>query len=158
VIGQGVTFTLPGLSMSGHDVRGGLGGGVPFSQPQFQIACGLSMHGRCIYCDHLCVAQLLHPGALIMAALGSGLALAGSAVLQRYAAKSVASVLRSMVAVIRNVAEGHGNLSQKAGQVKCQPRRGGVLAQWINSLIIILDRTVGDVRHGTDELGEQSDS
>ncbi len=153
VIGQGVTFSLPGSSdVWGMMCEADLEEVYRFRSLSFRmlmVYLGIVTAAAAV---SLGVAVAFRPDALTMAGLSCALFLAGGAALYRYALRPVGMRLRGMVGVIRNVAEGHGNLSQRLDRKDASRDEAGVLAQWINSLIDNIDRTVGDVRHGTDEL------
>ncbi|MFA6921803.1 MAG: methyl-accepting chemotaxis protein [Gallionella sp.] len=153
VIGQGVTFSLPGSpDVWGMMCEADLEEVYRFRSLNFRMMSVYLSMVVLIAAISSGVALTLKPDALTMAGVCCALFLTGSAVLYRYAVKPVGMRLRGMVAVIRNVTEGHGNLSQRLDRTDASRDEAGVLAQWINSMIDNIDRTVGDVRHGTDEL------
>ncbi len=153
VIGKGLTFTLPGSSdVWGMMCEADLEEVYRFRTLNFRLLTVYLAMVAVITAISFGVALAFQPGALVMVGLCGGLLLTGSFVLHRYAAQPVALRLRGMVAVIRNIAEGHGNLSQRLERQHASRDEAGVMAQWINSLIDNIDRTVGNVRHGTDEM------
>jgi len=153
VIGKGITFTLPGSpDVWGMMCEADLEEVYRFRTLNFRMLTVYLAMVAAITATSLGVALAFQPGALGMAGLCSALFLTGSVALHRYAVQPVALRLRGMVAVIRNIAEGHGNLSQRLERQDASRDEAGVMAQWINSLIDNIDRTVGNVRHGTDEM------
>ncbi|HEX5337175.1 MAG TPA: methyl-accepting chemotaxis protein [Gallionella sp.] len=153
VIGKGVTFSLPGSAdVWGMMCEADLEEVYRFRTLNFRMmSVYLAMVGA-MTAISFGVAIAFQPGAPLMAGLCCALFAAGSFVLNRFAVRPVASRLRDMVAVIRNIAEGRGNLSQRLDRKDASRDEAGVLAQWINSLIDNVDRTVGNVRHGTEAM------
>jgi methyl-accepting chemotaxis protein len=66
--------------------------------------------------------------------------------------------LRSMARVIRNLAEGGGNLSQRFERTEAATDEIAVMAQWVNSFIDTLDSTVSRVIMTADELNVNHDN
>jgi methyl-accepting chemotaxis protein len=153
VIGQGVTFSLPGSpDVWGMMCEADLEEVYRFRTLNFRMMSVYLYMVGAITATSLGIALVFKPDAQVMTAVCCGLFAMGSFVLHRYAIEPVGLRLRNMVGVIRNVAEGHGNLSQRLDRQDASRDEAGVLAQWINSLIDNIDRTVGNVRHGADEL------
>lgn len=153
VIGQGITFSLPGSADTwGMMCEADLEEVYRFRTLNFRMMSVYLPMVVALTAISLGIAEALKPDALVMAGVCGTLFLVGSYVLHRYVTKPVSLRLRGMVGVIRNVAEGHGNLSQRLDRQDASRDEAGVLAQWINSLIDNIDRTVGNVRHGTDEM------
>lgn len=153
VIGKGITFSLPGSPDGwGMMCEADLEEVYRFRTLNFRIIFIYFFMALIVALISFGVALTLRPSAITMAGLCCALFLAGSVVLHRYATKPIGLRLRGMVAVIRNIAEGHGNLSQRLDRQDASRDEAGVLAQWINSLIDNIDRTVGNVRHGTHEM------
>ncbi|OGS90062.1 MAG: chemotaxis protein [Gallionellales bacterium GWA2_59_43] len=153
VIGKGITFTLPGSTdVWGMMCEADLEEVYRFRTLNFRILAVYLVMVAAFAAISFGVALAFQPGALTMAGLCCALFLTGSVALQHYAIQPVSARLRNMVMVIRNIAEGHGNLSQRLERLDASRDEAGVLAQWINSLIDNIDRTVGNVRHGTNEM------
>lgn len=153
VIGRGVTFSLPGSpDLWGMMCEADLEEVYRFRTLNFRMMSVYLSMAMTICAISFGIAQVFKPDALVMAGGCSILFLTGGFVLQRYVSQPVGVRLRGMVGVIRNVAEGHGNLSQRLDRQDASRDEAGVMAQWINSLIDNIDRTVGNVRHGTDEM------
>ena len=153
VIGKGITFALPGSpDVWGMMCEADLEEVYRFRTLNFRMLSVYLTMVAVFAAVSFGVAFTFQPGALTMAALCCALFLTGSVALQRYAIQPVSTRLRNMVMVIRNIAEGRGNLSQRLERHDASRDEAGVLAQWINSLIDNIDRTVGNVRHGTDEM------
>ena len=153
VIGRGVTFSLPGSpDVWGMMCEADLEEVYRFRTLNFGMMSVYLSMVVVMSAISIGVAVMLKPNALAMAGLCCTLFLAGGITLYRYVTRPISLRLRSMVAVIRNVAEGHGNLSQRLDRQDASRDEAGVLAQWINSLIDNIDRTVRNVRHGTDGM------
>lgn len=153
VIGRGITFSLPGSADTwGMMCEADLEEAYRFRTLNFRM---MSVYlPMMVAITAICtgVAAFFAPAAMAMAGLCCSLFFAASFVLQGYVTRPLGLRLREMVGVIRNVAEGHGNLSQRLDRQNASRDEAGVLALWINSLIDNIDRTVGHVRHGTDEM------
>ncbi|MDO8206819.1 MAG: methyl-accepting chemotaxis protein [Gallionella sp.] len=153
VIGQGITFSLPGSADTwGMMCEADLEEVYRFRTLNFRMMSVYLSMVVVMTAISFGVALAFKPAALVMAGVCCALFLTGSLALHRYVSKPVGQRLRGMVGVIRNVAEGHGNLSQRLDRQDASRDEAGVLAQWVNSLIDNIDRTVGNVRHGTDEM------
>lgn len=153
VIGKGVTFSLPGSDDAwGMMCEADLEEVYRFRTLNFRVLSVYLIMVAAVTAICFGVALGLKPGTLAMTGICCAMFAAGSLVLQRYAIKPVGLRLRGMVAVIRNVAEGRGNLSQRLDRQDASRDEAGVMAQWINSLIDNIDRTVMNVRRGTDGM------
>ena len=153
VIGQGVTFSLPGSpDVWGMMCEADLEEVYRFRTMNFRVMTTYLLMVGAISAACFGVAQAFKSDPMVMTAVCCSLFAMGSFILHRFAIEPISKRLRNMVGVIRNVAEGHGNLSQRLDRQDASRDEAGVMAQWINSLIDNIDRTVGNVRHGTDEL------
>lgn len=153
VIGRGITFSLPGsVDVWGMMCEADLEEVYRFRTLNFRVMSVYLSMMSAMTASIFAIAMVVKPTALVMAGVSCALFLLGGLVLNRYATRPVGQRLRDMVAVIRNVAEGHGNLSQRLSRKDASRDEAGVLALWINSLIDNIDRTVGNIRHGTDEM------
>ncbi|MCX7192876.1 MAG: methyl-accepting chemotaxis protein [Proteobacteria bacterium] len=153
VIGQGVTFSLPGSAdVWGMMCEADLEEVYRFRSLNFRMMSVYLSMVAAITAISFGIEQVFQSDAIVMSGVICSLFFMGSFVLYRYATLPVGQRLRGMVGVIRNVAEGHGNLSQRLDRQDASRDEAGVLALWINSLIDNIDRTIGTVRHGTDEM------
>lgn len=153
VIGQGVTFTLPGSAdVWGMMCEADLEEVYRFRTLNFRMMSVYLSMVVAMTILSVAIAAAFKPDVLTMSGVCCALFLSGSFALHRYVSKPLGQRLRDMVGVIRNIAEGHGNLSQRLGRQDASRDEAGVMALWINSLIDNIDRTVGDVRHGTKEI------
>jgi methyl-accepting chemotaxis protein len=93
-------------------------------------------------------AELLHLGLLAV----------GSVFFYKFSICPMTERLRTMARVIRNLAEGGGNLSQRFERKEAATDEIAVMAQWVNSFIDTLDSTVSRVIMTADELNGNHDS
>ncbi len=153
VIGKGITFSLPGSpDLWGMMCEADLEEVYRFRTLSYRMIYVYMAILAGMTAISLGTAIVFKPDALIMVGLCCALFAMGGFMLHRFAINPVAIRLRGMVSVIRNAAEGHGNLSQRLDRHDASRDEAGILAQWINSLIDNIDRTVGNIRHGTDGM------
>lgn len=153
VIGQGLTFSLPGsVDVWGLMCEADLEEVYRFRTLSFRMMTAYLYMVIAMTVSIFGVALILKPDALAMAGASCAMFLACGLLLYRYVVSPVGRRLRDMVAVIRSIAEGHGNLSQRLNRQDASRDEVGVMALWVNSLIDNIDHTVGNVRHGTDEM------
>jgi methyl-accepting chemotaxis protein len=76
----------------------------------------------------------------------------GAILFYQYALKPMTERLRFMARMIRGLAEGGGNLSQRLERNHESIDEPAVMSQWVNSFIDTLDGTVGQVIRATDEM------
>jgi methyl-accepting chemotaxis protein len=86
--------------------------------------------------------------SLAALALGLGGAIGFHATL----ARPLTGRLRNVTRLVRNIAEGEGNLQLRIGRDGLVPDETGVLAQWIDSLIDTLDTTLARVLNASHDL------
>ncbi len=153
VIGKGTTFSLPGSPDEwGMMCEADLEEVYRFRTLNFRVISVYLAMLIAVTTISFTTAALLKPDALTMAGLCCAMFASGSLVLHLFSINPVAERLRGMIDVIRNAAEGHGNLSRRLDRLDASRDEAGVLAQWINSLIDNVDRTVGNIRRGTDGM------
>ncbi len=101
----------------------------------------------------------LLPGWGLALGAGSGLALSpaasagvqllglllGGSLFYRYHAKPLAGRLRSVIGMLRRIAEGEANLRLRLDRGSLVSDETGVMTQWVNSLVDNLDSTLGNV-------------
>ena len=157
VIGKGTTFSLPGSpDVWGMMCEADLEEVYRFRTLNFRVIYVYLAMLFVVTTISFTAAIFLKPDALTMAGLCCAMFASGGLVLYLLSINPVAQRLRGMVDVIRNAAEGHGNLSRRLERLDASRDEAGVLAQWINSLIDNVDHMVGNIRRGTDGmLGNQ---
>jgi len=87
-----------------------------------------------------------------------GLMMVGSVFFYKFSVAPMTDRMRTMARVIRNLAEGGGNLSQRFDRNEAATDEIAVMAQWVNSFIDTLDSTVSRVIMTADELNVNHDS
>jgi methyl-accepting chemotaxis protein len=146
VLGKGVTFQLPGSPdrwgmMCEADLeevyrRRSLAYGLM----KTYLATVLTLFGLRIGLQHL---GGLSGWALDVADFG--LLLLGAWAFAAFGPNRLAARLRRMTGVVRTIAEGGGNLSQRLDRTQLGSDESGDMGRWINSLIDSLDNLVGEV-------------
>jgi methyl-accepting chemotaxis protein len=91
------------------------------------------------------VQTALEPPAWLMGVLHLALLLGGALAFRQLFTRPLALRLRELSSMVRNIAEGDGNLTLRIDRNKLKSDETGVLAQWVNSLIDHLDTTLGQV-------------
>ncbi|MEH6492036.1 methyl-accepting chemotaxis protein [Halopseudomonas sp.] len=149
VIGKGVTFNLPGSpDRWGMMCEADLEEVYRYRSLSYDLMkqfmllmvlvfaaqIGFSYAGLTGWVEHLA-----HVGVLAAAALW----------FWRRATRTLARRLGRMTEIIRNIAEGEGNLSQRMDTSRLVPDETGELGRWINSFIDNLDTIVGRVKQAS---------
>lgn len=155
VIGKGVTFAMPGSDDQwGMMCEGDLEEAYRFRSVNFRL---MRMYLTVVFMTWLSGAVInyyfqLPPWQGSIANLL--LLIVGSLLYYRIGLKPVTERLRLMARLIRNLAEGGGNLSQRFERSAAAVDEPSVMAQWVNSFIDNLDGTVGRVIHATEEMND----
>ncbi|NVK25798.1 MAG: methyl-accepting chemotaxis protein, partial [Gammaproteobacteria bacterium] len=153
VIGKGVTFKLPGS----QDTWGMMCEG-DLEEVYRRRSINLSLINIYLIASMLLVAlnialceftdlPLLISGAIMTGAVGLSalfFTLAGT--------NKVSNRLNEMTSVIRTIAEGEGNLTQRLDHERIKHDETGDMSRWINSFIDNLDRIVGQVIHASSDV------
>jgi methyl-accepting chemotaxis protein len=153
VIGVGVTLQMPGsLDVWGMMCEADLEEANRFRSVNFRM-----MQSNLILvfmtwlitfgCGHFLQLEVLETALVNVGLLGLGAIL-----FYRYALKPMTERLRLMARMIRGLAEGGGNLSQRLDRNHVAIDEPAVMSQWVNSFIDTLDGTVGRVIQATDEM------
>lgn len=87
--------------------------------------------------------SLLAPSPAVQLVIGSLLLLAGALLYRQGFTRPLAQRLRGISGMVRNIAEGDGNLTLRVERKQLTADETGVMAQWVNSLIDQFDRTLG---------------
>ncbi|GAA4339453.1 methyl-accepting chemotaxis protein [Pigmentiphaga soli] len=159
VIGKGVTFQMPGsIDRWGMMCEGDLEEvyryrSIGFGLLRLYIVLAISVGAVAVGAQYL--LALSPPKS-------AGLALAWVAVstwaFRRWGVKPVSSRIRRTSAVIRGIAEGGGNLTQRLPAVDGRIDETTTVAQWVNSFIDALDRTIGRVVRTSGEIHSTNQS
>lgn len=75
----------------------------------------------------------------------------------RYGTKKLARRMGRMTEIIRNIAEGEGNLRQRLDTSRFVPDETGELGRWVNSFIDNLDTVVGRLKHASRHAMQNSE-
>jgi methyl-accepting chemotaxis protein len=159
VIGKGVTFQMPGSPdtwgmMCEADLEeANRFRSIAYRQKRsfFTIVFGfwlLSFIAAWAFALDGTKAELLHLGLLVI----------GSAFFYKFSVSPMTERMRIMARVVRNLAEGGGNLSQRFDRNEAATDEIAVMAQWVNSFIDTLDSTVSRVIMTANELNLNHDN
>jgi methyl-accepting chemotaxis protein len=81
-------------------------------------------------------------------------AIASCFIFSKFGTNRISKRLNKMTEVIRTIAEGEGNLTQRLDANKIKHDETGDLSRWINSFIDNLDGIVGQVIHALTNVKE----
>jgi methyl-accepting chemotaxis protein len=159
VIGKGVTFKMPGsLDTWGMMCEGDLEEANRFrsiayrqKQSYFAIVFGF-------WLVNFVAAQFLSLNGPQTEILHFGFMAFGSLFFYRFSVAPMTERMREMARVVRNLAEGGGNLSQRLERKSAATDEISVMAQWVNSFVDTLDSTVSRVIMATDEINLNHDN
>ncbi|SBS31271.1 Methyl-accepting chemotaxis protein PctB [Marinomonas aquimarina] len=146
VIGKGVTFQL-----EGSDDRWGMMCEADVEEvyrPRSIKFTTMKWYWLCMLCTVLAQYALLSTGVLPTWAaltLSISLAFVFSLFFSVKGPAKTARQLGGMTRVIRELAEGEGNLTQRMDVSKLPPNEAGGLGRWMNSFVDNLDQIVGEV-------------
>lgn len=145
VIGKGVTFQLPGSpDRWGMMCEGDLEEVYRKRSVSYRLTARLGVLLALIWVANLAVSASGAP-LWLGATVNGVVALLGLVLFRLSSAKPLAESLASLAGVIRNIAEGGGNLRQRLDVNKTQRDETGDLARWMNSFLDTLDGMVGQV-------------
>jgi methyl-accepting chemotaxis protein len=146
VIGKGVTFQLPHSPDTwGMMCEADLEEVYRYRSVSFQLMSGFVVVQALLGAIGWGVQTALEPPAWLMGVLHLGLLLGGALAFRQLFTRPLALRLRELSSMVRNIAEGDGNLTLRIDRNKLKSDETGVLAQWVNSLIDHLDTTLGQV-------------
>ena len=159
VIGKGVTFQMPGsLDTWGMMCEADLEEANRFRSVNFLMMSTNLMLVFTTWLLTFVVGRMLELNIVWTALLN--LSLLGISVLlfYRFGLKPMTERLRLMARMIRVLAEGGGNLSQRLERNQTTIDEPAIMSQWINSFIDTLDGTVSRVIHATGEMDQNHES
>jgi methyl-accepting chemotaxis protein len=157
VIGKGVTFRLPGSPDTwGMMCEADLEEvyryrGLSYRLQRLYLLLALGSWATAAALSQL--AALAEAPALVIGVL---LQVAGAFVLQRSGCRPISERLREATEIIRNSAEGGGNLSQRLPRASERIDETTELAQWTNSFIDNLEQTLHVVASTSGEISESN--
>ncbi len=149
VIGKGVTFSLPGSpDRWGMMCEADLEEVYRYRSLSFSLMQQFWLLAVLVFAAQLGFAWAgLQGWAMHLAHVG---VLLGAGLWFRFAAtRKLARRLGRMTEIIRNIAEGEGNLSQRMDTTRLVADETGELGRWINSFIDNLDTIVGRVKQAS---------
>jgi methyl-accepting chemotaxis protein len=163
VIGKGLTFRLPGSpDQWGMMCEGDLEEVYRRRSLSYRLSMRFALFVAALWAVNYTMAWAGLP--LWVEGLANGIVAMALVWLFRVTTvRPVSDKLSAMAEVIRNIAEGGGNLRQRMDLSKMRRDETGDLARWINSFIDSLDGMVGQVirlasdsRQASDQLMEQN--
>ncbi|HBV66584.1 MAG TPA: methyl-accepting chemotaxis protein [Rhodopirellula sp.] len=163
VIGKGLTFRLPGSpDQWGMMCEGDLEEVYRRRSLSYRLSMRFALFVAALWAVNYTMAWAGLP--LWIEGLANGIVAMALVWLFRVTTvRPVSDKLSAMAEVIRNIAEGGGNLRQRMDLSKMRRDETGDLARWINSFIDSLDGMVGQVirlasdsRQASDQLMEQN--
>ncbi len=163
VIGKGVTFQLPGSrDLWGMMCEGDLEEVYRRRSLSYRLSMRFASFIGLFWATNLAMAWTGVP-MWLEAAINGAVALCLVWLYRITSVRPLSQKLGSMADVIRNIAEGGGNLRQRLDLSSMRRDETGDLARWINSFIDSLDGMVGQVitlasdsRQASDQLMEQN--
>lgn len=159
VIGKGVTFTLPGsIDKWGMMCEGDL----EEVYRRRSINLGLMKIYFIMISSILGIHSVLStftdlPYVMINGITGI-LAILSCFVFSKLGTNRISKRLNKMTEVIRTIAEGEGNLTQRLDANKIKHDETGDMSRWINSFIDNLDGIVGQVIHASENVKETNEN
>lgn len=157
VIGKGVTFSLPGSpDRWGMMCEADLEEVYRRRSVEFQLTVQVGVLLLVLWAVNLGLAA--SGVSVTIDTLLNGLAVLGGLTLFRLGmARPLSRRLGRLADVVRGIAEGGGNLSQRVDLEQMRRDETGDLARWMNSFIDSLDGMVGQVIELADNSGQASD-
>ena len=153
VIGKGVTFQLPGS----HDTWGmmceaDLEEAFLFRSVNFRMMKMYLGVVTSTWVASMVAGHLLSFGELATESMNLALLACGALVFYTFGSNPLVGRVREMARMIRNIAEGGGNLSQRVAREQKIADEQTMMAQWVNSFIDNLDGTVGRLVAGIADM------
>ena len=153
VIGVGITLQMPGsLDVWGMMCEADLEEVNRFRSVNFQMMQSNLILVFMTWLITFASGRLLQLNLLELGILNILLLGAGAILFYRYALKPMTERLRLMARIIRGLAEGGSNLSQRLDRNHTAIDEPAVMSQWVNSFIDTLDGTVSRVIQATGEM------
>ncbi|GAB6042772.1 methyl-accepting chemotaxis protein [Endothiovibrio diazotrophicus] len=158
VIGKGVTFQLPGSAD-----RWGMMCEGDLEEVYRRRSINVRLMG--LYLGSVAGLWGVHWGMLQLGGLPewvvnvttAGLIVAAASIFYHAGTNRLATRLTEMTEVIRAIAEGGGNLTQRLDRDRLRQDESGEMGRWINSFLDNLDGTVGEIRQVAECVREVND-
>jgi methyl-accepting chemotaxis protein len=153
VIGKGVTFQMPGSPDTwGMMCEADLEEAYRFRSINFQMMKVYLTVVLMTWVASMAVGHGLSLGVAETESINLALLALGAMIFYRFASNPMVSRVRETARMIRSIAEGGGNLSQRIKRGQKIADEQMMMAQWVNSFIDNLDGTVGRVVLGIAEM------
>lgn len=155
VIGKGTTFQMPGsLDTWGMMCEADLEEANRFRSVNFRMMNANLLLMFVTWSLTFGAMQFARLDIASAALLNLLLLTVSSLLFYRFGLRPMTERLRIMVRMLRGLAEGGGNLSQRLDQDLKAGDEPAIMSQWVNSFIDTLDGTVSQVIHATDEMND----
>ncbi|WP_280954979.1 methyl-accepting chemotaxis protein [Paludibacterium denitrificans] len=152
VIGKGVTFSLPGSPDTwGMMCEADLEEVYRYRSVSYRMMRGYLAIVGVVWLADAILGEVGLPFWLAKL-MSLSLGLSGALMYRRLMAQPLAKRLRQISQMVRNIAEGDGNLRLRIERQGLVHDEAGVMAQWINSLIDTTDATLGRVLLASSDL------
>ncbi|WP_287878888.1 methyl-accepting chemotaxis protein [Aquitalea sp.] len=146
VIGKGIRFQLPGSpDVWGIMCEADLAEVYRYRSVSQQLMKGFVGVQAGLLALGYAAQSLLAPSPAVQLLIGILLLLAGALLYRQGFTRPLAQRLRGISGMVRNIAEGDGNLTLRVERNQLTADETGVMAQWVNSLIDQFDRTLGQL-------------
>lgn len=146
VIGKGIRFQLPGSpDVWGIMCEADLAEVYRYRSVSQQLMSGFVAVQAAMLGLGWAVQATLSPSPAMQGLTGIGLLLGGAVLYRQCFTRPLARRLRGISGMVRNIAEGDGNLTLRVDRQQLRADETGVMAQWVNSLIDQFDRTLGQL-------------
>lgn len=153
VVGKGVTFQMPGSpDLWGLMCEADLEEVYRFRSIGYRVLRIYAVSALLMVLTALSASIGLGLNGWQSALLNIPLLIGGGWALYRFGVRPAIGNLYRMGAALRGIAEGDGNLSQRLERETSKVDEPAMLAQWINSFIDSMDRTVSRVIVATDQM------
>ncbi|WP_235991341.1 methyl-accepting chemotaxis protein [Halopseudomonas xiamenensis] len=157
VIGKGTTFTLQGSSDRwGMMCEADLEEVFRYRSLSYSLMRQFALVLMLIGANQYALA-LWQPSALVQVLLTAAVTGGGALWFWRKGTRKLARRTGRMTEIIRNIAEGEGDLRQRLDNSRLAPDETGELGRWVNSFIDNLDNIVGRVKDTSHHVLDNSE-
>lgn len=158
VIGKGVTFKLPGSPDTwGMMCEGDLEEVYRRRSINLSLMKLYLLMVTSIVAIHGCLSAYTELSTLMVNGITGATTLLSCWIFSVFGTNKVSKRLDGMTNVIRTIAEGEGNLTQRLDPNKIKHDETGDMSRWINSFIDNLDGIVGQVIHASNNVKDTNE-